>query len=66
MLGIIAGSRVANIFEDFKATEDRIVSTPYGAITVTLGEVNGSPVALLPGRRKRPIGFPGNLGPILA
>lgn len=48
MLGIIAGSRVANIFEDFKVREDRIVSTPYGAITVTLGEVNGSPVALLP------------------
>ncbi len=48
MLGIIAGSRVAAIFEDFESNEDRIVTTPYGAITVTIGELNKAPVAFLP------------------
>ena len=48
MLGIIAGSRVANIFEDFVLKEDRIVTTPYGAVTVTIGQLQGHDVALLP------------------
>ena len=30
MLGIIAGSHVVNIFEDFKDAEERMVTTPYG------------------------------------
>jgi 5'-methylthioadenosine phosphorylase len=48
LLGIIAGSRVANIFEDFKDAEERVVTTPYGAVTVILGKLNGSPLAFLP------------------
>jgi 5'-methylthioadenosine phosphorylase len=48
LLGIIAGSRVVSIFEDFKASEERVVATPYGAVTVTLGELQGSKVAFLP------------------
>jgi 5'-methylthioadenosine phosphorylase len=47
VLGIIAGSRVANIFEDFKETEERIVTTPYGAVTVTLGHLSKSEVAFI-------------------
>ena len=47
MLGIIAGSRVANIFEDFKESEERVVTTPYGAVTVTLGVLSQAPVAFL-------------------
>jgi 5'-methylthioadenosine phosphorylase len=48
LLGIIAGSRVADIFEDFKHAEDRIVTTPYGAVTVTLGSLQTAEVAFLP------------------
>ena len=48
LLGIIAGSRVATVFEEFKVEEDRVVTTPYGAVTVTLGELNKVPVAILP------------------
>jgi 5'-methylthioadenosine phosphorylase len=48
LLGIITGSRVATIFEGFTSAEDRIVTTPYGAITVTVGELNHAPVAFLP------------------
>ena len=48
MLGIIAGSRVVNIFEDFQDAEDVIVTTPYGAVTVILGKMEGSQVAFLP------------------
>ncbi len=47
MLGIIAGSRVADIFEDFKESEERVVTTPYGAVTVTLGLLSHAPVAFL-------------------
>jgi 5'-methylthioadenosine phosphorylase len=39
---------VVNIFEDFKSSDDRVVTTPYGAITVTVGKLNGSEVAFLP------------------
>jgi 5'-methylthioadenosine phosphorylase len=39
---------VVDIFEDFKHTEDRIVTTPYGAVTVTLGTLQTSQVAFLP------------------
>lgn len=48
MLGIIAGSRVVNLFQDFSSKEERTVSTPYGGITVTLGVLNGAEVAFLP------------------
>jgi 5'-methylthioadenosine phosphorylase len=48
LLGIIAGSRVASVFEDFNIEEDRVVTTPYGAVTVTLGELNKVPIAILP------------------
>jgi len=48
VLGIIAGSQVAKIFEDFKESEDRVVTTPYGAVTVTLGSLSGAPIAVLP------------------
>ncbi len=47
MLGIIAGTRVANIFEDFKGSEDRVVTTPYGAVTVTVGRLATAEVAFL-------------------
>ncbi|UCC92781.1 MAG: MTAP family purine nucleoside phosphorylase [Thermoplasmata archaeon] len=47
MLGIIAGSRVANVFEDFTSAEDRIVTTPYGAVTVVVGEMAQMEVAFL-------------------
>jgi len=47
VLGIIAGSRVANIFEDFKESEQRVVTTPYGAVTVTLGSLSKVEVAFL-------------------
>lgn len=47
MLGIIAGSRVADIFEDFERSEERMVTTPYGAVTVTLGFLSRSNVAFL-------------------
>ncbi len=47
MLGIIAGSRIANIFKDFKESEDRIVTTPYGAVTVTMGLLSNAHVAFL-------------------
>ncbi len=48
MLGIVAGSRVADLFTDFKDREDRVVSTPYGAITVTIGTLHGAEVAFIP------------------
>jgi 5'-methylthioadenosine phosphorylase len=47
LLGIIAGSRVANVFEDFKQAEERVVTTPYGAVTVILGKLSNSDVAFL-------------------
>ena len=47
MLGIIAGSRVANIFEDFTESEERMVTTPYGAVTVTLGHLSKAEVAFI-------------------
>jgi 5'-methylthioadenosine phosphorylase len=37
-----------DIFEDFQGREETIVTTPYGAVTVTLGKLNGSPLAFLP------------------
>jgi 5'-methylthioadenosine phosphorylase len=47
VLGIIAGSRIANIFEDFTQSEERVVTTPYGAVTVTLGHLSNAEVAFL-------------------
>lgn len=48
MLGIIAGSKVAELFADFSDREDRVVATPYGAVTVILGKLQGAEVAFLP------------------
>jgi 5'-methylthioadenosine phosphorylase len=48
LLGIIAGSKVAELFVDFQEREDRTVPTPYGAVTVTLGKLQGAEVAFLP------------------
>jgi 5'-methylthioadenosine phosphorylase len=48
LLGIIAGDRVVDLFQDFHEREDRTVSTPWGAITVTLGKLNGSDLAFIP------------------
>jgi 5'-methylthioadenosine phosphorylase len=47
VLGIIAGSHIANIFEDFKESEQRVVTTPYGAVTVTIGVLANAEVAFL-------------------
>lgn len=48
MLGIIAGSKVADLFTDIKDREDRVVTTPYGAVTVTLADLQGAEIAFIP------------------
>lgn len=46
-VAVIGGSGLYRLFDD-TAAESREVATPYGAVTVTIGELAGRPVAFLP------------------